>query len=95
MATVAAQPAFRLLGARDLGRSDDYNTEKMPPVNTDLLDGELAWRQHDGGHTDEPNIEHFIHWADVCFAQSSCDPNRCFKAARAPSVGMVRTVATP
>lgn len=64
MATVAAQPAFRLLGAKGLGRSDDYNSEKMPPVNTDLLDGELAWRQHDGGHTDLPNIEHFIKWAN-------------------------------
>ena len=28
----------------------------MPPVNTGLLDGELAWRQHDGGHEDR--IEH-------------------------------------
>ena len=33
-------------------------------VNTGLLDGHLAWRQHDGGHTDTPNIEHFIQWAD-------------------------------
>ena len=67
MATIAAQPAFRLLGARDLGRSDVYNSEKMPPVNTDLLDGELAWRQHDGGHTDMPNIPHFIKWANRLF----------------------------
>lgn len=64
MAAVAAQPAFRLLGARDLGRSDDYMKEKMPPVNTDLLEGELAWRQHDGGHTDMPNIPHFIKWME-------------------------------
>ncbi len=67
MATIAAQPAFRLLGARGLGRSDDYNTEKMPLVNTDLLEGELAWRQHDGGHTDLPNIPHFVKWADKLF----------------------------
>jgi hypothetical protein len=64
MAAIAAQPVFRLLGARDLGRADDYQSEKMPPVNTGLLDGQLAWRQHDGGHTDTPNIEHFIQWAD-------------------------------
>ena len=63
MATIAAQPVFRLLGARDLGRSDDYLTEKMPGVNVDMLDGSLAWRQHDGGHTDGPNVEHFIRWA--------------------------------
>jgi hypothetical protein len=64
MAAIAAQPAFRLLGARGLGRSDDYMEEKMPPVNTDLLDGELAWRQHDGGHTDVPNIPHFVKWME-------------------------------
>jgi hypothetical protein len=64
MAAVAAQPVFRLLGAKDLGVSDDYMKEKMPPVNEGLLDGELAWRQHDGGHTDGPNIEHFLAWAN-------------------------------
>ena len=63
MAAVAAQPAFRLLGGKDLGRSDDYMKEKMPPVNT-LLGGHLAWRQHDGGHTDQPSWKHFIPWAD-------------------------------
>jgi lysophospholipase L1-like esterase len=35
----------------------------MPPVNT-LIGGTLAWRQHDGGHTDQPNWKHFIPWAD-------------------------------
>jgi hypothetical protein len=65
MAAVAAGPAFRLLGAKDLGTSADYQNEKMPAVNAGLLDGELAWRQHDGGHTDAPNIEHFIRWAEA------------------------------
>jgi len=64
MAAIAAQPVFRLLGAKDLGRSDDYNKEKMPPVNVGLMDGQLAWRQHDGGHTDGPNWKYFIPWAD-------------------------------
>ena len=64
MAAIAAQPVFRLLGAKDLGRSDDYKTEKMPDVNVSLLDGQLAWRQHDGGHTDGPNWKYFIPWAD-------------------------------
>ena len=63
MATVAAGPVFKLLGAKDLGVSNDYLTEKMPPVLTGLLDGELAWRQHDGGHTDAPNFKYFIPWA--------------------------------
>ena len=64
MATVAAQPAFRLLGAKTLGVSDDYRNERMPPVNVGLLDGKLAWRQHDGGHTDAPNVKYFLSWAD-------------------------------
>lgn len=64
MATVAAQPVFELLGAKGLGVSSDYQTAKMPPVNVGLLDGELAWRQHDGGHTDAPNMKYFISWAD-------------------------------
>jgi hypothetical protein len=64
MAAIAAGPVFRLLGAKDLGRSDDYNTETMPSVNVGLLDGHLAWRQHDGGHTDAPNWKHFLGWAD-------------------------------
>ena len=64
MATVAAGSVFKLLGAKDIGVSNDYKTEKMPPVNTGLLDGELAWRQHDGGHTDAPNVKYFIAWAN-------------------------------
>src|SRR5258708_7476433 len=64
MAAIAAQPVFRLLGAKDLGRSADYHVEKMPPVNVGLLNGQLAWRQHDGGHTDAPNWKYFIPWAD-------------------------------
>ncbi len=64
MATVAAGPAFRLLGARDIGDTNDYRVAKMPHVNTGLLDGELAWRQHDGGHEDRSNMKHFIAWAN-------------------------------
>jgi len=73
MAAIAAQPVFRLLGAKDLGRSDDYKSEKMPAVNVDLLDGQLAWRQHDGGHTDEPNIEHFMRWANRLYGRPPLD----------------------
>lgn len=63
MATIAAGSVFKLLGARDLGVSNDYMKEQMPPVLTGLLDGELSWRQHDGGHTDAPNFQIFIPWA--------------------------------
>lgn len=64
MATVAAGSVYRLLGAKDLGVREDYRTAQMPPVNTDLLDGDLAWRQHDGGHEDRSNMKHFIRWAN-------------------------------
>jgi hypothetical protein len=64
MATVAAGVVFKLLGVKDLGVSNEYRTAEMPPVNTGLLDGQLAWRQHDGGHTDAPNMKYFIEWAD-------------------------------
>jgi lysophospholipase L1-like esterase len=67
MATVAAGPVFRLLGAKDLGIDEDYHIAKMPPVNTGLLGGQLAWRQHDAGHTDAPNWKYFIPWVDKFF----------------------------
>jgi hypothetical protein len=74
MAAVAAQPVFRLLGAKDLGVSDDYMKEKMPAVNVSLLDGQLAWRQHDGGHTDGPNWKYFIPWADRLLGHTTSVP---------------------
>ena len=64
MATVAAGPVYRLLGAKDIGVTEDYHTAKMPGMNVGLLDGELAWRQDDGGHTDAPNVKYFIEWAN-------------------------------
>jgi (4-O-methyl)-D-glucuronate---lignin esterase len=70
MATAAADPVFRLLGAKGLGVPDDYHTAKMPPVNDGLLDGQLAWRQHDGGHTDAPNMKYFLKWADKFIGHS-------------------------
>jgi hypothetical protein len=63
MATVAAGSVYKLLGAKDLGVGNDYMKEYKPPVNVGLLDGQLAWRQHDGGHTDAPNFKYFIPWA--------------------------------
>ena len=67
MATVAAGEVFRLLGVKDLGVTEDYHTAQMPPVNHGLLDGTLAWRQHDAGHTDAPNWKYFIPWAGRFF----------------------------
>jgi hypothetical protein len=64
MAAVAAGPVYKLLGKKNLGTPGNYLTDPMPPINSALLDGELAWRQHDGGHTDGPNWPTFLRWAD-------------------------------
>jgi len=64
MATVDASRVFTVLGAKGLDVVGDYHTAKMPPVGQGLLDGQLAWRQHDGGHTDLPNMRYFIEWTD-------------------------------
>jgi hypothetical protein len=58
MAAVAAGPVFRLLGKKDLG------TAEFPPMETALIDGDLAFRQHSGGHTTGPNWPTFLKWAD-------------------------------
>jgi hypothetical protein len=68
MATVAAGPAYRLLGKKDLG------TTEMPPVETALVDGELAWRMHKGGHTTAPNIDTFVSWASRYIKAPSSGP---------------------
>lgn len=62
MAAVAAGPAYRLLGKRDLGTHGDYLTDPMPPVGR-LIGGELAWRQHNGGHSVAENWPSFVEWA--------------------------------
>jgi len=71
MATVLANPVWPLLGAKGLAPMDGYTPDNMPPVNTNVLDGQLGWRQHDGGHTDAPNMKYFIEWADKFFGRPS------------------------
>ncbi|HEY1661791.1 MAG TPA: acetylxylan esterase [Verrucomicrobiae bacterium] len=64
MASVAAGPVFQLLGQQDLGVTNNYLTAPMPAMNVAITNGVLAWRQHDGGHTDAPNWPTFLEWAD-------------------------------
>ncbi len=71
MATLLASPVWPLLGAKGLSPLNDYSTENMPPVNTGLLQGQLAWRQHDGGHTDAPNMKYFLGWVDKNIGRQS------------------------
>ena len=57
MAAAAAGPVYRLLGKKDLG------TREWPPTETPLTSGELAYRQHAGGHTSGPNWPTFLEFA--------------------------------
>jgi hypothetical protein len=61
MAGILAGPVYRLLGKKDFGVTDDYISAPMPPVGQ-LVGGELAWRQHEGGHTQVPNFPAFYDW---------------------------------
>jgi lysophospholipase L1-like esterase len=61
MAAILAGPVYRLLGKKDLGTPGDYLTDPMPPIQT-LIGGELAWRQHEGGHDVTPNWPAFFEW---------------------------------
>lgn len=58
LAAVAAAPVYELLEQRGLG------TETYPGTGPALVDGELAWRQHEGGHTTLPNWPTFLEWAN-------------------------------
>jgi len=61
LAGVAAGPVYRLLGRRDLG------TTEYPPMETALVSGEVAFRQHRGGHTAGPNWPTFLTFAERYF----------------------------
>ncbi len=54
---VYAGPVYKLLGKKDLGITE------MPPEQTSLTDGDLAFRQHSGGHTTGPNWPFFLKFA--------------------------------
>jgi lysophospholipase L1-like esterase len=61
MAGVLAGPVYKLLGKKDFGTPGDYLTDVMPPIGK-LIGGELAWRQHEGGHDVTPNWPAFFEW---------------------------------
>lgn len=55
-----AGSVYRLLGKKDVG------TMEFPPIET-FLDGDIAFRQHSGGHTAGPNWPYFIKYAEKYF----------------------------
>jgi hypothetical protein len=62
MAAAGAGPVYKLLGKKDLG------TNEFPPIETSLTEGDVAFRQHTGGHTDGPNWPTFLNFASRYFA---------------------------
>jgi hypothetical protein len=58
---VYAGPVYKLLGKKDLGVTE------FPPIETPLIDGDIAYRMHSGGHTGGPNWPVFIQFAKKYF----------------------------
>ena len=58
LAGVGAGPVYELLGKKGLG------TGEFPPQETALVGGEVAFRQHAGGHTTGPNWPTFLGFAE-------------------------------
>ena len=78
MATAGASPVWKLLGRKPLQNKElglvfddvpDVHAvkAKMPPIRTPLIDGDIAFRQHDREHTDAPNWSTFIAFAQHYF----------------------------
>lgn len=57
LGAVGGGPVYKLLGKKDLG------TTQFPPMETALIDGDLAFRQHSGGHSTGPNWPTFLTFA--------------------------------
>jgi (4-O-methyl)-D-glucuronate---lignin esterase len=57
LGAAGAGVVYRLLGKKDLG------TAEFPPMETPLIDGDIAFRQHSGGHTTGPNWPTFLTFA--------------------------------
>jgi hypothetical protein len=58
ISAVKASPVYALLGKKGLSPAE------MPDIETGLLAGDIAWRQHSGGHTVGPNWPSFINFAE-------------------------------
>jgi hypothetical protein len=57
LGAVGAGSVYKLLGKKDLG------TTEFPAVGTALISGDIAFRQHAGGHTAGPNWPTFLQFA--------------------------------
>jgi hypothetical protein len=62
MAEVAADPVYTLLGKKGVSDGSGPVTA-LPPVGTPLVAGDLAFRQHPGGHNIQPDFATFVEWS--------------------------------
>jgi hypothetical protein len=60
LAASAAQPAYALLGKKGMPQG----ANQFPPIDTALVDGEVGFKQHTGGHTDAPTWPTFLEFAE-------------------------------
>lgn len=58
LAGAGAGPVYKLLGKKDMG------TTEFPPIETPLVNGDVAFRQHTAGHTPGPNWPVYIEFAE-------------------------------
>nr|WKN35657.1 acetylxylan esterase [Tunicatimonas sp. TK19036] len=70
LAGVHASPVYELVGKKGL------NTTTFPPQETALLEGDIAFRQHEGGHTVGPNWPYFIQFAERYFHSEPSAKNK-------------------
>jgi (4-O-methyl)-D-glucuronate---lignin esterase len=68
LAAIAAGPVYTLLGKKDLATTD------FPLMETPLIDGDIAFRQHAAGHTTGPNWPTFLQFASRYFPPQSPPP---------------------
>ena len=66
LAAVAASPVYALLGKKGIASATGAVT-RFPAIETPLVAGELAYRQHTGGHTPGPNWPTFLDFAERYF----------------------------
>ena len=65
LAGASAGPVYKLLGKKDMG------TTEFPAIETPLMEGDIAFRQHTAGHTPAPNWPVFLTFAERYFTRSS------------------------
>jgi hypothetical protein len=65
LAAVGAEPVYKLLGKKGLG------TTEYPAIDAAILDGDIGFRQHTGGHTPGPTWQTFLTFAERYFTPAA------------------------